>query len=139
MGTDYYAYAVIGCEVTGKLYDETGVRRCDCPIGPGRFCAHCGKSTALEVRHTPKTFYDENAHTIGILTVSFTTDYKRAFAGIRTKVSSEGVYSEKKGYADLRPIPNPADFFNVVKAELEKFDLWDPSSFGLWAVLHCSY
>jgi len=132
MGTDYYAYAVIGCEVTGKLYDETGVRQCGCPLGVGRFCEHCGKSTELRVRRTPKPFYDEDHSTIGSLKVSFTTDDKRAFAGLRTKASV-------MGGADLWPIPNPADFFDAVKAELEKFGLWDPTTFGLWAVMHCSY
>lgn len=137
MGVDYYAYAVIGCEVTDKLCDTVLERRCACPPPPiqAAYCPTCGSSTGPIERQIFKPWYNADDQTIGSLTVSFTTNDKRAIAGLRSKVSSS---SERLGFADVWPISS-AEFIETVKAELEKFGLWDPATFGLWAVLHCSY
>jgi hypothetical protein len=134
MGTDYDAYAVIGCEVTGKLYDEVKERGCRCPSpmdAGAKFCAHCG-DLAWKAKMVARPYFNSFESTIGTMSVSFTTDNERAFAGFRSKVNETKT-------ADFWPVPNPANFFDAVKSELEHFGLWDPSSFGLWCVMRCSY
>lgn len=147
MGVDYYAYAVIGCEVTGKLYDEAKmeVRQCDCPSGgtPATFCAYCGRriATVTRVKRTPKPFYEEENDRLllpggGHLTVRTTEDNKQAFAGIATNAV------DTCGDSSTRIAFEPGSFslaYDAVRAGLESLGLWDPATFGVWAVMCCSY
>jgi len=133
MGVYYYAYAVIGCEVTGKLYDEIEVRRCQCTPAPvsSKYCPECGSLAAPRSERTPRPYFDEDASVIGGLMVTFANDKKRAFAGLRACVTMNGD-------ASLLSIPDPVMAFDAVRAELERFGLWNPASFGLWAVMNVS-
>lgn len=116
MGADYYARTIVGCEVPhAKLYDKDG--------------------TELVVN-----FADDQK--VGPLVAYSTTDNERWFVGI----ASARVESEILGEASmLRPLDGVALFGPApsmeatVRATLEPLGMWDPDTFGIWCVMHCSY
>lgn len=146
MGTDYYANAVIGCEVTGKLYRTFEVPGCRCTADKGgKFCPSCGKSTIPRQEEEPMPFYDEDNQCLRIedpsgtsvtIPVRYSTDRKRAFAGIFSVVDDD----HREG-AKLLPMLEDriGEEIRKIRSALEPLGLWDPSTFGLWSVLTVSY
>lgn len=141
MSTDYRAYAVLGCEVTGKLYRDVTVSTPCVHGGLGShskvapFCPQCGKrQTKVEKR--PIEHYDENDMVLNGLKVEHagylgnSRDHIRSFAGIV-------VMAEVGNYAIGMAIPiNGFDErAEIVRSALEEIGMWDPDSFGLWALL----
>lgn len=150
MGTSYYAYAIIGCEVTGKLYREVEVpTRCEhagaaivshdvyVVNGPqAKFCAQCGKQQSKMELQPIEQYDEENSALNGLIVVW--SGYRgnarkdlRSFAGIVVEAHLEG------GYVTRMPVPinefdNRAE---MVRDALQEVGMWDPDSFGLWAVL----
>lgn len=136
MRTDYTAIAVLGCEVTGKLYQQVEVPGCACSAGKeGKFCPSCGKSTAPILEEVARPFYDQDKRRIGTLSVKFSTDYERAFAGVvvdsDARAKSAGLFPLREG--DI------LGTIQRIRSTLEPIGLWDPSLFGLWSVMHVSY
>lgn len=140
MGADYYAMAVIGCEITKDARRGVVRRPCDHEIQRGdTFCPKCGKST------TPREFVglnpaiNEDVTVItsvgGQLGLATTTDKRRIFAGIVCETGSIGDGDS----AAMKCALHWAAIEATCKAVLEPLSLWDPSTFGLWAVGYCSY
>lgn len=137
MGASYYAYAVIGVEVTGKLH--TISQRPSCEHQPtGAFCASCGKpNRPVEVK-TPIAGYDEDRGTLGAFRVVHTTDNAKAFVGI--SVESGNLNYPDKNSARLAVSEDEiAARLNDLRWKLTDLGLWDEASFGLWVVGNCSY
>jgi hypothetical protein len=135
MGADYYAYAVIGCEVTGKLYKPAVEPGCLHKNPPTQaFCGTCGKKT---VKHTeiPIDGFDPDDNLLVFngraLKVVHTTDDERAFAGLTTTAID---HRDSATRIDLDTFAR-----EMVQEVLEPLGLWDPTSFGIWSVLFCSY
>jgi hypothetical protein len=137
MGASYYAYAVIGVEVTGKLHTIT--KRPSCAHQPsGAFCSTCGKpNKAVEVE-TPIASYDEDRGTIGTLRVVHTTDNKKSFVGIAVDAGDLNYSDANHKRLALSPF-EIASRVDDLRRQLTEIGLWDESSFGLWAVGYCSY
>ncbi len=146
MGADYYAKAVIGCEVTGKLTRIVQRPRCN-HVKPdnAEFCPKCGKSTAPEDVKEPIPGYDPEddpdrltpaLRQLATLTIAWTTDDERAFAGIQATTGSSRGSGDSTAHL---PYSQIIDAKAKVKATLESLGLWDEASFGLWSVLYCSY
>lgn len=135
MGVDYYASAVLGCEVTGKLRYEVEKRGCLHDAGDQPFCPKCGKQTVIkETVNIPE--YEDDA--IGAedgpyLTVFSTTDNRRQIAGIGTTVDSDGCNEAQFMLVNFDEIKRQ------VREVLEPLGLWDETKFGMWSVMHCSY
>ncbi len=115
MSVDYYAYALIGCEVTGKLYQ-----------------------TNANGERVPFDYLDEDNMQIGSLSVIRSRcddDGNRWFCGIAT-TAAEGAYhgQEVKG-----PVVGFDKAEERVRKVLEPLGLWNPTSFKLWAINYCSY
>ena len=131
MSASYYARAVIGCEVTGKLYRQVTVPSCAHVNAPTmKFCGECGKPTAKQTIEEPVTGYDADNDKIDALGVCHTTDKKRSFVGVVVAAR------------DWKDTAMRVDFATVqerVRSVLEPRGLWDSTSFGLWSVLYCSY
>jgi hypothetical protein len=138
MGVSYGAYAVIGCEVTGKLYREV-VRSTACThvgmVAPAaahlvpKFCPQCGKRQS-QIDRVPIDAYNENSGTLNGLKVERIVDGDRAFAGIV-------VMANQSDPATCMMIPiNEFDArAELVRTILDEIGLWDPNTFGLWALL----
>lgn len=138
MSIDWTMAAVIGCEIpVAKLHTEL-------VLEPGcahtlvrtnsRFCSECG-APARKVERSPIAGYDEDEQTLGAMSVAFTTDNERAFAGYVVAVRAEG---GKVGHEALHP-EELASMREAVRVVLEPLGLWDAHSFGLYAVPRCSY
>ena len=138
MGVDYYASAVIGCEVTGKLHVTVLKPRCSHVNAPGaKFCAECGVATApIEVKE-PIPGYTDESDQIGELALVHTTDDERTFVGVQSRAES----LRRSGFGGVTKLPfvEVLGAYHRVKAVLEPLGLWDEASFGLWSVLYCSY
>lgn len=135
MGVDYYAYAVIGCEVTGKLYRMVTKENPDCPHAKApdaAFCSRCGRTARVDVRE-PIPGLDGDR--LGILQVVKTTDARRHFAGVAVGTISRHHNDD----ADASALVITAETIRSVQSELERFGLWDPDSFAMWAVQYISY
>lgn len=121
------AYAVIGCEVTGKIAMVRRGRGCTHVIEPERpFCGWCGKP--IEVTQMV-AFDDLELHAqlelVGIKLIKGDDD--RMFAG----VVSMSLFAATPERRDL-------EFDGLedgVQTALEPHGLWDSDCFGLWAVL----
>lgn len=141
MGADWYARAVLGCEVTGKLYRIELKPSCAHAFDRTafKFCPHCGKDSRDVENEVPIAGYDPDEGVIntrsGPVRVAWTTDQKRMFAGFVAKADDH--YSDGASMMPSSPgLVAPADW---VREALEPLGLWDPATFGLWALLYCSY
>lgn len=137
MSVNYSAYAVIGVEVTGKLHTIT--KQPSCTHQPrGAFCSTCGKPNKTANVTTPIASYDEDRGIIGALRVVHTTDRKKSFIGIAVEAGDLNYANNNHKRLDLRPSEITARIDDL-RRQLTEIDLWDESSFGLWAVGCCSY
>ena len=132
MGVDYTAYAVIGCEVdTEKLYRfEEIAHEHPAPDG-AKFCPVCGAAVG-QFEAVP--IYDGDGPCeakLGKFRIVWATDYERAWVG----QFAESCW-EDEGRVDVHGIE---DTKSQLRVALQPLGLWDESTFGLWAVLHCSY
>lgn len=121
------AYAVIGCEVTGKIAMVRRGRGCTHVMEPDRpFCGWCGKP--MEVTQGV-AFDDLELHqqleAVGIKLIAGSDG--RMFAGVVSTVLFAAT-----------PMRRELEFEGLedgVQTALEPHGLWDPACFGLWAVL----
>lgn len=135
---NFYAYVVLGCEVTGKLYREietlTPCSHAGVAQATSKFCPQCGR-TQMQTEHRPIDQYNIDDETLNGLKVEWsrlgnTPDNFRAFAGI--------VVATDEHTQALRmaiPLNELDDHAEIVRKALEEIGLWDADSFGLWAVL----
>lgn len=146
MGTSYYAFAVLGCEVTGKLYRDVEVLA-PCIHGSrltamSKFCPQCGQAQTEMERHAIEHFDEDDGILNGLKVVyggfyGAPRDDLRAFAGIVIETNTDG------SYATRMMCPSDDGAFQrlmgmsavTVQTALEEIGMWDPDSFGLWAVL----
>lgn len=140
MGVDYYATALIGCEVPRDVFFRTVKKRgCRSELVEGaQFCPSCGKPTWIEEEMGPWEVLEDD-HKLGlhlkgkageIVRFAFTTDEKRGFAGLYRIGAGD----------DAGRLPWPDRCVKEATREaLEPLGLWDEESFGLWAVQYCSY
>lgn len=132
MGADYSAYAVIGCEVTGRLYSSKVIPGCKHPAAAGvKFCSTCGAKSRLE--HTPIKGYNPDEETLAGLRVYTTGEKERAFIGIGTD-STDTCGSE----AQFLNLDELAEARTRIKSKLAPLGLWDQETYGLWSIMHCS-
>ena len=143
MGASYYAYTVIGCEVTDKIRTKEIVGE-GCPHNPPSyqaFCPTCGKPRRTE-RWVNAPGYDSDyeriVHAGNELAVVGTTDNKRLFAGVVLKVSS---WDEKDGGAKMLALAHATidQIADQVRSVLQPLGFWDSDAFGVWCVQHCAY
>lgn len=137
MGASYYAYAVIGVEVTGKLHTTT--KQPSCAHQPsGAFCSTCGKPNKTIDVETPIAGYDEDRATIGDLRIIHTTDRAKSFIGIAVGTRDLNYADDSHKRLALAP-SEIATRVDDLRRQLIEIGLWDEASFGLWAVGYCSY
>lgn len=137
MGVDYYAHAVIGCEVTGKLTKRVTAPGCPHVSLPATapFCAFCGKPST-KVVEAPIDGYDEEDHAIGNYCVVGTTDGERQFVGLIASSDPDVNGGATRLGGDL---PDLNTFKLELRLTLEPLGIWDDKSFGLWSLIRCSY
>ncbi len=140
MGTSYSAKAVIGCEITGKLFYEA-TEAVPCAHNPTigvAYCPMCGKKQyepTWKLVDAAKWADDESLILVGDLPVVFAgylgnkAHELRAFVGIVATSDSYNDYATRLDGKDL------AQWRDLVKQQLEPIGMWDESTFGLWAVL----
>lgn len=145
MGTSYCAFAVLGCEVTGKLYRDVEIGDW-CAHNPGawvgtlaKFCPQCGKAQT-KIERRPIEQFDPDDGILNGLKVAFAGNRAglanfemRAFAGIVVETDWDSECATRMAI----PIePHALDErAAIVQQALEEIGMWDPDSFGLWAVL----
>jgi hypothetical protein len=130
MSIDWSAYAVIGCEVTGKLIQKIRSPGCkhNKPSG-SPFCAQCGLPSSV-IEEIPIAGYDRDAAKIGTFSVVGTSDDRRQFVGFMV---GAGDFDQ----ARMRPLPDFTEIKTALCAVLEPLGLWTEESFGLWSILCC--
>jgi len=132
MGASWRGSAVLGCEVTGKTEREVATRVCAHDITAGaKFCAECGKP-ATELEKVPIDGWD-TIEQAGLSNYT-TTDDDRQFVGVGVSVWDDG--DAQRLSLDTVELSAVRD---KVRSVLTPIGLWDEKSFGLWAVLYCSY
>lgn len=133
MSVDYNAYAVLGVMIPKeKLFRISTVPHEEHPIPEGaEFCPKCGKRVSV----TEKTpIYEEGSRQnnwtdlLGSFPIVWGTDQEEAYVGEWTRNGRKPI------------VPSS---FETIKAKLrevlEPLGLWDEETFGLYAVLYCSY
>jgi len=132
MGADYYAYAVIGCEVpVNKLYKEYQKPHADHAVPDGaKFCPTCGKPASITARYP---IFNEDNDSIDNFHIYWGTDNKYAVIGTGVTMSSRGL-----GFMHFDEIP-AINLRLQLRDTLFPFGLWDEEKYGLYAVLYCSY
>jgi len=150
MGASYYAYTVIGCEVTDKIRTKEIVGE-GCAHNPPSyqaFCPSCGKPRRIE-RWLNVPSYDsdreEITHAGNTLKVITTTDDKRLFAGVAVGVNHQNVKNDEGARliviqpSNLSAAPTFDDVVEQVQRVLQPLGLWDERAFGIWCVQRCAY
>lgn len=135
MSVNYYAYAVIGCEVpVEKLYEDFAVLHKAHPAPPDAvFCPTCGKPMR-EWRRRP--IFNDEYDTLNGITIWWGTDHERAVVGYGASTRP----TQRKDIAHIDIDTNRIDEFRrELKEKLSLLDLWDESKFGLYAISYCSY
>jgi hypothetical protein len=143
MGASYYAYTVIGCEVTDKVRTKEIVGE-GCAHNPSSyqaFCPTCGRSVRRESWVNAPGYESDDeriVHEGNKLEVVGTTDNKRLFAGVVLKVSS---WDEKDRGAKMLHLEHVTldQIADQVRSVLQPLGFWDSDNFGIWCVQHCSY
>lgn len=152
MGASYYAYTVIGCEVTDKIRTKKVVGEGCAHNNYQPFCPTCGKPRRVEA-WTDAPGYDhdrrEITHAGSTLKVVTTTDDKRLFAGVMVEVKSwkdedDGALALfiQTGLDDEEAVskrPTMRMIVDRVRNILRPLGLWDEHTFAVWCVQHCSY
>ena len=153
MSTSYTAYTIIGSMVDVDDFwtkIERSVHEGCGEVGAGPYCQACGKSIhSVEVDHKPIDGYeDPNApnikyhgriHGVDVLQAD-TAEGERFFVGGAVGECKDYDYSDK-GVLHMMVchVASFADVEERVRTALTKADMWDPSKFGIWTVLDCSY
>jgi hypothetical protein len=142
MGASYYAYTVIGCEVTDKVRTKEIVGE-GCSHHPSSyhaFCSTCGKAVRRE-RWVNAPGYESDderiVHEGNKLEVVGTTDNKRLFAGVILKVDG----GAKDGGAKMLQLDHATidQIADQVRSILQPLGFWESDAFGIWCVQHCAY
>ncbi len=135
MGTDHYAYTVLGVKVPrSKLFIEKQVPNCPHPQKQDEFCSLCGKKNKMIVVEEPiGIYYEEEGH-LGSFE-ALTNDncqneiiivfqhVKSTHRGVIVNFSNNLVEEAKKS----------------LKEFLEPLELWEEDKFGIWCVLISYY
>lgn len=130
MSVNYYAHAIIGCEVpVDKLYKVVVIKHTkhEYPKGAA-FCPICGERTE---RWESESIFDEEDNKLGQFDIIWSTDRKKAFIGCH--ITSNNI--------NMVELPNIEALRHELAETLSIFgtDLWNSDTFGLWSVLYCSY
>lgn len=135
MSANWSAYAVVGCEVTGKLFQKVIVPGCRHTQLPSSapFCSQCGNPSNRIEKH-PISGYNNDTAKIGTFSVVSSTDSRRQFVGLTIEAEDDDRTS-----ARMQALPDFATIKAALHTVLEPMGLWTEESFGLWAVLRCSY
>jgi hypothetical protein len=139
--SDYYAHAIIGCEVPKKKLFKTEFVK-GCPhqnATSANFCPQCGKKAWVEEKIF--LFEDDNFNAklneFGLIIERCTDDSGfviglEKFCSPQVDINYNGCY--KKAEA--------VDFTSAREQTmyaLDQLGLWNPKAFGLWVVGYCSY
>ena len=156
MGADYYAYALIGCEVDPKLlWESHPIRQCRHDIPEGfRFCPECGKPNQPIITYRrrfgeDREDYDSTekdllrdgfgyeAQELDGLIIKPTTDGRGAVAGILSCMA----HDNHLGFSpiDIDDLDHITSLIAKAEDILSEHGLWDKDKFGLYAVQNCSY
>ena len=158
MGTDYYAYAVIGLKVDPKkLFKVTHikVRACECDVDTStKYCPDCGRrmfktEAQNEFLYQSGEYGEHNGAKVCGYKVVWGTwhssydnkgnhvGYEPQEAIIAYAVTTAPTYGSHKQseytIGDLKMV------FDAMKERLKSTGLWKDSNFGLHAVLYVSY
>ncbi len=144
MGTNYYAYAIIGLKVPRDKIIGTKIvhkNKCTCepqtdPTAGQKFCGKCGENLDRSYRVNDARFVAEECE-IG----------EERIRG--WPIVSEGEYGAfyigivKAYHKNEKPIPiqdyrTLTVVGNKFKSDMEELGLWDPDAYGLWSVLQIS-
>jgi len=127
MGVNYSAIALLGCEVTGKLYRNVTLRRCNHEYpADSAYCPRCGV-VAGPIAGAAEAIpgYDAGTNDFEGLPVRHTTDGQRSFIGISTPLTEDAVGVVLDDSADIKV---------KLRAKLEPHGLWDEATFRMWAI-----
>lgn len=138
MSTDWTATALVGCEVTGKTTRDKTVRNCPHPTPPGvRFCPECGKPPFRIIQEDIPGL-DQLEH-FGLHRTFAGYDGSREWIGVLVRAESGRSQTQTESERGATCLPmKENDFARVTKTvreALSVLDLWDESTFGLWALL----
>jgi hypothetical protein len=157
MSANSFPSAIIGCEVDPKsLWEEREERYCEHQADPRKkFCPECGKPTGVRRFFVPRFSTDHDRLEEGEDLVGYgfkhpidkgldggrivcgvkSTDGERCFVGLhRAHVG----YDDRDGVMAKLP-PGMVDYQEETRQALEPLGLWNPLTFGLWAVQYWSY
>lgn len=140
MSVVYYAYAVVGVRLLPKQFvtkDVKRVRGCKHEFDSD-FCPVCGSPKWREEKISFDALAtDEGDDKLDVfhgIPVCYNTDDQYVYLGITAKTSYYG--EEDECEINILSIEQIRE---KLKSVLEPLGIWDEKSFGLWAVLYCSY
>ena len=155
MSAVYYAYAVIGVRLLPEQFvtkDVRPVRGCEHKFDSD-FCPLCGSPKWKERKISFDALVtDEGDDELDVfhgIPVSYDTDDRHVYLGITAKITDEGCGPDIATQSGRGPefvgLSRTTTKISVeqirekLKSVLEPLGIWDEKSFGLWAVLYCSY
>lgn len=138
MSVDYSAIAVLGVRVDKKsLFVSRDVRSCSHAIPDGAvFCPACGLKVWKKVKGSVIQGIEEYGFIdpwIEDIRVAWDTNKEYYYFGLSNIVGEYG-----KPAVTYLP-DNISEIRGKLERLLTSYGLWDPTSFGLHAVLYCSY
>lgn len=152
MGVDYRAYAVIGCvvdldKVTMKKERVRAFKHNYPDNGEIKFDPKTGRAL-WETKEYPEFVFEDDggctddysgkSKVIKLMGLKLYqgTDGEPTVLGVGT---GDDTYSNGGDDKEFLPIKDLESIKNKVKAVLEPIGMWDEDTFGLYAILYCSY
>lgn len=136
MSRDYYASVIVGCYVDAdELFDGELVPMCDHkPPEDAKYCSVCGRENRMYVQKVELFTYDEKTGRPLFCGLDVVFDTGRVKAVVGELLGSVSDY----GTAGCT-VPNMQVIRERVQPVLEKEELWNEHTFGLWCVLGYEY
>lgn len=143
MGADFYASAIIGCEIEDdKLIRKIVVAGCHHKNEPSaKWCPDCGKPTKVAKEyylHEEDKDFMKKCKELGLV-IKDCTDRKGHVIGLKKFCSPQVDISDTYGCYDKAEVTDFTSAREQTMYALDQIDMWDEKTFGLWVVGYCSY